>query len=95
MIVTTKQLFTHAHRQVRRRRHNINNARQVMGLFRGNMDSKAPFIIRSRGARSYTDKHARARDPRRRRSSPTRSSPCCTSTTATGHLHGLHLQRLL
>jgi fructose-bisphosphate aldolase class II len=37
--------------------YNINNAEQIMGLFRGNMDSKAPFIIQlSKGARSYTDK---------------------------------------
>ena len=28
-----------------------------MGLFRGNMDSQAPFIIQiSKGARAYTDK---------------------------------------
>jgi fructose-bisphosphate aldolase class II len=37
--------------------YNINNAEQVMGLFRGNVQSQAPFIIQiSRGARAYTDK---------------------------------------
>jgi fructose-bisphosphate aldolase class II len=37
--------------------YNINNAEQVMGLFRGNMDSKSPFILQiSKGARKYTDK---------------------------------------
>ncbi|MBN1268228.1 MAG: ketose-bisphosphate aldolase, partial [Kiritimatiellae bacterium] len=37
--------------------YNINNAEQVMGLFKGNLQSKAPFIIQlSKGARKYTDK---------------------------------------
>ena len=37
--------------------YNINNAEQTMGLFRGNIDSQAPFIIQiSKGARNYTDK---------------------------------------
>jgi fructose-bisphosphate aldolase class II len=37
--------------------YNINNAEQTMGLFRGCIDSKAPFIIQiSKGARKYTDK---------------------------------------
>ncbi len=57
MIVTTKQLFEQAYGKYAIGAYNINNAEQVMGLFRGNMESKAPFIIQiSKGARSYTDK---------------------------------------
>ena len=57
MIVTTKDLFKHAYGKYAVGAYNINNAEQVMGLFRGNIDSKAPFIIQlSKGARSYTDK---------------------------------------
>ena len=57
MIVSTKDLFKHAYGKYAVGAYNINNAEQVMGLFRGNMDSKAPFIIQlSKGARSYTDK---------------------------------------
>jgi len=37
--------------------YNINNAEQTIGLFRGHVQSQAPFIIQiSRGARAYTDK---------------------------------------
>lgn len=57
MIVTTKQLFEHAYGKYALGAYNINNAEQTMGLFRGNMDSRAPFIIQiSKGARSYTNK---------------------------------------
>jgi fructose-bisphosphate aldolase class II len=57
MIVSTKQLFKHAYGKYAVGAYNINNAEQTMGLFRGNVDSKAPFIIQiSKGARSYTDK---------------------------------------
>jgi len=57
MIVTTKELFELAYGKYAVGAYNINNAEQVMGLFRGNMDSKAPFIIQlSKGARAYTDK---------------------------------------
>jgi len=57
MIVSTTGLFKHAYGKYAVGAYNINNAEQVMGLFRGNMDSKAPFIIQlSKGARSYTDK---------------------------------------
>ena len=57
MIVSTQGLFKHAYGKYAVGAYNINNAEQVMGLFRGNMDSKAPFIIQlSKGARSYTDK---------------------------------------
>ena len=45
-----------------------------MGLFQGNMDSKAPFIIQiTKGARSYTHKRMlEGHDPRRRRDLPRR-----------------------
>ena len=57
MIVTTKELFKQAYGKYALGAYNINNAEQTMGLFRGNMDSKAPFIIQiSKGARSYTNK---------------------------------------
>jgi fructose-bisphosphate aldolase class II len=57
MIVTTKQLFAHAYGKYAIGAYNINNLEQTMGLFRGNLDSKAPFIIQiSKGARSYTHK---------------------------------------
>ena len=57
MIVTTKQLFEHAYGKYAIGAYNINNAEQVMGLFRGNVQSQAPFILQiSRGARTYTDK---------------------------------------
>jgi fructose-bisphosphate aldolase class II len=57
MIVTTATLFKHAYGKYACGAYNINNAEQIMGLFRGCMDSKAPFIIQlSKGARSYTDK---------------------------------------
>jgi fructose-bisphosphate aldolase class II len=57
MIVTTKQLFEAAYGKYAIGAYNINNLEQAMGLFRGNLDSKAPFIIQiSKGARSYTHK---------------------------------------
>jgi len=57
MIVTTKQLFKHAYGKYAVGAYNINNAEQAMGLFKGSIDSKAPFIIQiSKGARKYTDK---------------------------------------
>lgn len=57
MIVTTKELFKHAYGKYALGAYNINNAEQTMGLFRGCMESKAPFIIQiSKGARSYTSK---------------------------------------
>lgn len=57
MIVTTKQLFEIAYGKYAVGAYNINNLEQLMGLFRGNVDSKAPFIIQiSKGARSYTHK---------------------------------------
>jgi fructose-bisphosphate aldolase class II len=57
MIVPTRVLFKHAYGKYALGAYNINNLEQTMGLFRGNMDSKAPFIIQlSKGARAYTDK---------------------------------------
>lgn len=57
MIVTTKQLFKAAYGKYAIGAYNINNLEQTMGLFRGNMDSQAPFIIQiSKGARSFTHK---------------------------------------
>jgi fructose-bisphosphate aldolase class II len=57
MIVTTKQLFKAAYGKYAIGAYNINNLEQTMGLFRGNVDSKAPFIIQiSKGARTYTHK---------------------------------------
>lgn len=57
MIVTTKELFAAAYGKYAVGAYNINNLEQTMGLFRGNLDSQAPFIIQiSKGARSYTDK---------------------------------------
>ena len=55
MIVTTKQLFEQAYGKYALGAYNINNAEQTMGLFRGCVRSKAPFIIQiSKGARKYT-----------------------------------------
>jgi fructose-bisphosphate aldolase, class II len=57
MIVPTKTLFEVAYGKFALGAYNINNAEQTMGLFRGCIESRAPFIIQiSRGARSYTDK---------------------------------------
>src|SRR5512137_2384227 len=58
MIVTTKQLFKAAYGKYAIAAYNINNLEQTMGLFRGNMDSCAPFIFQiSKGARSFTHKN--------------------------------------
>ena len=57
MIVTTAQLFKIAYGKYALGAYNINNLEQTVGLFQGNVRSKAPFIIQlSRGARKYTDK---------------------------------------
>jgi fructose-bisphosphate aldolase, class II len=57
MIVTTKDLFKVAYGKFAVGAYNINNMEQTLGLFRGNLDSKAPFIIQiSSGARRYADK---------------------------------------
>ena len=57
MIVTTKKLFELAYGKYAIGAYNINNLEQAMGLFRGCLDSRAPFIIQiSKGARTYTEK---------------------------------------
>lgn len=57
MIVTTAQLYKVAYGKFAVGAYNINNMEQTMGLFRGCIDSKAPFIIQlSKGARKYSDK---------------------------------------
>lgn len=57
MIVTTKKLFEHAYGKYAIGAYNINNAEQIIGLFKGNIKSQSPFIIQiSKGARSYTSK---------------------------------------
>jgi fructose-bisphosphate aldolase class II len=57
MIVTTKKLFELAYGKYAIGAYNINNLEQTMGLFRGNIESAAPFIIQiSKGARSFTHK---------------------------------------
>jgi fructose-bisphosphate aldolase class II len=58
MIVTTKKLFEAAYGKYAIGAYNINNMEQTMGLFQGNVDSKAPFIIQlSKGARNYANQH--------------------------------------
>ena len=57
MIVTTADLYKVAYGKFAVGAYNINNAEQTMGLFRGCVQSQAPFIIQiSKGARKYTDK---------------------------------------
>ena len=57
MIVTTKELFKIAYGKFAVGAYNINNLEQLVGLFKGNLDSKAPFIIQlSKGARKYANK---------------------------------------
>lgn len=57
MIVTTAQLYKVAYGKFAVGAYNINNMEQILGLFRGNMQSKAPFIVQlSKGARKYADK---------------------------------------
>src|SRR5947199_9219934 len=57
MIVTTAQLYKVAYGKFAIGAYNINKLEQCLGLFRGNVQSKAPFIIQlSKGARKYADK---------------------------------------
>ncbi|GAB4569248.1 MAG: class II fructose-1,6-bisphosphate aldolase [Anaerolineae bacterium] len=54
MIVTTAELFKVAYGKFAIGAYNINNLEQTRGLFKGNIDSQAPFIIQiSKGARKY------------------------------------------
>jgi len=57
MIVTTAQLYKIAYGKFAVGAYNINNMEQLLGLFGGNVQSRAPFIIQlSKGARKYADK---------------------------------------
>jgi fructose-bisphosphate aldolase class II len=57
MIVTTKKLFELAYGKYAIGAYNINNLEQTLGLFQGNLDSQAPFILQiSKGARKYANK---------------------------------------
>ncbi len=54
MIVTTGDLYKIAYGKFAIGAYNINNMEQCIGLFEGNIQSAAPFIIQiSRGARNY------------------------------------------
>jgi fructose-bisphosphate aldolase class II len=54
VIVTTDQLFRVAYGRFAVGAYNINNMEQTVGLFKGNIQSDAPFILQiSRGARKY------------------------------------------
>jgi fructose-bisphosphate aldolase class II len=54
MIITTDELFKVAYGHFAIGAYNINNMEQTLGLFQGNLDSQAPFIVQiSRGARKY------------------------------------------
>ena len=57
MIVPTSSLYKLAYSKYAVGAYNINNLEQILGLFKGCIGSKAPFIIQlSKGARSYADK---------------------------------------
>jgi fructose-bisphosphate aldolase class II len=57
MIVTTAALSKLAYGKYAIGAYNINNVEQTMGLFRGCIESQAPFIVQlSKGARKYSDK---------------------------------------
>src|SRR5437016_2528390 len=84
MIVTTAQLYKVAYGKFAVGAYNINNMEQCLGLFRGNVQSKAPFIINFQRARGSTPtsecwkrSFAQPKECFRRQSSP------CTSITAT------------
>ena len=56
MIVSTGSLFEIAYGRFAVGAYNINNMEQALGLFRGNLESEAPFIVQiSRGARKYAN----------------------------------------
>ena len=57
MIVTTADLYKLAYSKYAIGAYNINNLEQTLGLFKGCIESQAPFIIQlSKGARKYADK---------------------------------------
>lgn len=56
MIVTTDALFQVAYGKFAIGAYNINNMEQALGLFQGNVDAKAPFIVQiSKGSRKYAN----------------------------------------
>ncbi len=56
MIVNTSELFKVAYGKFAIGAYNINNMEQALGLFQGNMDAEAPFIVQiSKGARKYAN----------------------------------------
>jgi fructose-bisphosphate aldolase class II len=56
VIVTTDQLFKIAYGRFAIGAYNINNMEQALGLFQGNLQSKAPFIVQiSKGSRKYAN----------------------------------------
>ena len=57
MIVTTADLYEIAYGKYALGAYNVNNLEQILGLFRGCIESQAPFIIQlSKGSRQYADK---------------------------------------
>jgi fructose-bisphosphate aldolase class II len=57
MIVTTADLYKLAYGKYAIAAYNVNNLEQILGMFRGCIESQAPFIIQlSKGARQYADK---------------------------------------
>jgi fructose-bisphosphate aldolase, class II len=57
MVVPTSDLFNLAYGKYAIGAYNINNMEQTLGLFKGCIESQAPFIIQlSKGARKYADK---------------------------------------
>ena len=56
MIVTTEGLFRIAYGRFAVGAYNINNMEQALGLFRGSLESQAPFIVQiSKGSRNYAN----------------------------------------
>ena len=56
MIVSTGSLFEIAYGRFAVGAYNINNMEQALGLFRGNLESEAPFVVQiSRGSRKYAN----------------------------------------
>ncbi len=56
MIVTTDDLFKIAYGKFAVGAYNINNMEQTIGLFEGNVEAQAPFIVQiSKGARKYAN----------------------------------------
>lgn len=56
MIATTAQLFKVAYQKFAVGAYNINNMEQALGLFQGNVQSQAPFIVQiSKGSRKYAN----------------------------------------